>query len=110
MPAGALYVRGDRTRLTQVFSNVLHNANKYTPQGGHIGLTLRREGDDAVVSIKDTGAGIAAAMLDRVFDMFMQVDRSHRRTRGGLGIGLTLARRLVQLHNGSIEARSASEG
>jgi CheY-like chemotaxis protein/nitrogen-specific signal transduction histidine kinase len=110
LPAATLCVQGDRTRLIQVFSNVLHNAHKYTPRGGRISLNLRREADEAVVSIKDTGAGISPAMLDRVFDLFMQVDRSHRRTHGGLGIGLTLARRLLQLHNGSIEARSAGEG
>ena len=110
LPAERLCVQGDRTRLIQVFSNVLQNAHKYTPRGGHISVSLRREADEAVVSIEDTGAGISPAMLDRVFDLFMQVDRSHRRTQGGLGIGLTLARRLVQLHNGSIEARSAGEG
>jgi PAS domain S-box-containing protein len=110
LPQETLCVGADRTRLTQVLTNILHNANKYTPPGGRITVQLRREGHDALVGIRDTGIGIPAGMLDRVFELFSQVDRSHERTHGGLGIGLTLAKRLVDLHGGSITVHSAGEG
>jgi PAS domain S-box-containing protein len=110
LPAEKLCVKADRTRLTQVFTNVLHNANKYTPPAGRVMVQLRREAQEAVVSIRDTGIGIPPGMLDQIFDLFAQVDRSHERTRGGLGIGLTLAKRLVDLHGGSITAHSAGKG
>ncbi|HEU4654365.1 MAG TPA: PAS domain S-box protein [Steroidobacteraceae bacterium] len=109
-PVGSAYVLGDRIRLTQVFANLLQNANKYTPKGGRVTVALRQEQKDAVVIISDTGIGIPAAMLDRVFDLFAQVEHSHERTRGGLGIGLNIAKRLVELHDGHIEARSEGEG
>ncbi len=102
-----LYTHGDRTRLMQVFANVMTNANKYTPDGGRIDIEARREGRYVVVSVRDTGIGISEPMLERVFELFAQVDPSSRLTRGGLGIGLTLAKRLVELHGGHIEARSA---
>ena len=101
-----IYVGGDPVRLTQVFSNLLNNAAKYTNHGGVITVTTRREGSEAVVSVKDNGIGIAPNVLSRVFDMFMQVDRSTRRSQGGLGIGLTLVRSLVSMHGGSVEAKS----
>lgn len=110
LPDEPLCVQGDGTRLTQVLSNILHNANKYTPLGGRITVQLRREEQDAVVSIRDTGIGIPPGMLDRVFELFSQVDRSHERSRGGLGLGLALAKRLVDLHGGSVTAHSAGEG
>ena len=106
----SLVVLGDRTRLTQVFSNVLHNANKYTPEGGRIEIGLRREEATAVVSIRDNGIGIPRAMLEEIFELFSQVGRTYDRPDGGLGIGLTLSRRLVRLHGGSIEACSEGEG
>jgi len=93
-----------------VFANLLNNAAKYTNHGGHITVQTRRVDGDACVSIKDDGIGIAPALLPQVFDMFMQVDRSTRRSQGGLGIGLTLVKQLVQMHGGSIEAHSAGEG
>lgn len=110
LPDRSLYVHADRTRLIQVFSNLLQNANKYTPSGGRITVELRQEQTDVVVSVRDTGMGIPTAMLDRVFELFSQVDRSYVRTRGGLGIGLNVAKRLVEAHDGHIEARSEGEG
>jgi signal transduction histidine kinase/ActR/RegA family two-component response regulator len=110
LPAEPITIGGDAVRLTQVFGNLLTNAAKYTNAGGHIWLTVRTEGDRAVVSVRDNGIGIPAAQLSSVFDMFMQVDRSNRRTQGGLGIGLTLVRSLVSMHGGRVEARSEGPG
>jgi PAS domain S-box-containing protein len=106
----ALWVRGDRVRLPQVFANILSNAVKYTPPGGRIRVRMYRENGDAIVSIIDTGVGIPASMLQRIFDLFVQVDRSYESTGGGLGIGLSLSRRLISMQGGSIEARSAGAG
>jgi PAS domain S-box-containing protein len=101
-----LYVNGDRIRLLQVFSNLLQNANRYTQRGGSVRLQLQREDSAVVVRVVDDGIGIPPNMLDKVFDLFTQVDPSNSRARTGLGIGLTLARSLVELHGGSVEARS----
>jgi signal transduction histidine kinase/CheY-like chemotaxis protein len=103
-------IEGDRTRLAQVFSNLLNNAAKYTEPGGHITISARREGHQAVVRVRDDGIGLAQDSLDTIFDMFMQVDRSLERSQAGLGVGLTLARRLVELHGGEIEVRSEGPG
>jgi signal transduction histidine kinase/CheY-like chemotaxis protein len=100
----------DPMRLAQVIANLLNNAAKYTPQGGQIWLSARREGDEAVIAVRDNGVGIDAATLPRVFDMFTQSDQTRSRAQGGLGIGLTLAKRLVLLHGGRIEANSAGPG
>jgi PAS domain S-box-containing protein len=108
--AERIYVDGDRVRLTQVFSNILHNAMKYTPSGGRVDIALRKENDEAVVSIRDNGVGIPPEMLDHIFELFAQLHRSYERTDGGLGIGLTLAKKLTELHDGRIEARSAGPG
>ncbi len=89
---------------------MLNNAAKYTEQGGHIWLTAERRGDEVVVKVRDTGLGIPAEMLPKIFEMFTQVDRSLERSQGGLGIGLTLVKRLVELHGGSVEAHSAGPG
>jgi CheY-like chemotaxis protein/two-component sensor histidine kinase len=105
-----LCVGGDPVRLTQVFANLLNNAAKYTNHGGMITITTRRHGGEAIVSVKDNGIGIAPNLLSQVFDMFMQVDRSTRRSQGGLGIGLTLVRSLVSMHGGTVEARSDGPG
>jgi CheY-like chemotaxis protein/anti-sigma regulatory factor (Ser/Thr protein kinase) len=101
---------GDAVRLAQVFANLLNNAAKYTDPGGQIWLEARRGDREVVVSVRDTGVGIPADMLPRVFDMFTQVDRSAGRTHGGLGIGLTLVERLLAMHDGRIEARSEGPG
>jgi two-component system, sensor histidine kinase len=106
----AIVVEGDRTRLAQVFSNLLNNAAKYTEPQGRIRLAMRQEGDQAVVSVSDTGIGLSPEAIASIFDMFVQVDRSLERPQAGLGVGLTLARRLVELHGGSLEARSAGAG
>jgi two-component system, sensor histidine kinase len=110
MPAEAITVLGDPVRLTQVFANILTNAAKYTDAGGEIALTVRTDGGHASIAVRDNGIGIPADHLASVFDMFTQVDRSSRRTQGGLGIGLTLVRSLVDLHGGRVEARSAGLG
>lgn len=99
-------VEGDGVRLTQVFSNLLNNAAKYTPEGGRIDVFVERDDGHAVVRIKDSGAGIPADMLDAIFDMFVQVSDTARAAQGGLGIGLTLVKSLVELHGGQIEATS----
>lgn len=106
----AMCVGGDPVRLTQVFANLLNNAAKYTNHGGRITVTTRQENNEAVVTVRDNGIGIAPALLSQVFDMFMQVDRSTRRSQGGLGIGLTLVRSLVGMHGGSVEAKSDGPG
>src|SRR6185295_10397322 len=98
-------VEADPTRLAQVISNLLNNAAKYMQHGGRIVLTVRREQGTVTISVKDTGIGIPAEMIARIFDMFIQVDGSLERAHGGLGIGLTLVKRLVEMHGGSVEAR-----
>jgi PAS domain S-box-containing protein len=100
----------DGTRIEQVIGNLLTNALKYTPPGGHIALDVRREGDDAVVTVRDNGEGMPEALLSRVFDLFVQGERTLDRRAGGLGIGLTLVRRLVELHGGRVEAQSSAQG
>jgi PAS domain S-box-containing protein len=110
VPPEPITVSADPLRLMQVVANLLTNAAKYTDRGGQIWLTARREGDEAVVSVRDTGLGIPHEMLSHVFDMFSQVDRTLNRSQGGLGIGLTLAKSFVQMHGGSIEARSEGPG
>jgi len=110
LPSEPLIMSGDPVRLSQVLSNLLNNAAKYTPDAGKIWLTVRREGTDVVLSVRDSGVGIPAAVLPRVFDLFMQANQGVGRTHGGLGIGLTLVRTFVALHGGSVEARSGGPG
>src|SRR5258708_10373949 len=110
MPPEPIAVEGDRTRLAQVFSNLLNNAAKYTEPGGRIALTLAKDAQEAVVSVSDNGIGLDPASLQSIFDMFVQVDRTLERTHAGLGVGLTLARRLVALHDGTLTATSDGRG
>jgi signal transduction histidine kinase/CheY-like chemotaxis protein len=110
LPREPLWVVGDRTRLSQVLANVLNNAAKYTADGGEIALSVGREAEEAVFRVRDTGVGIPPEMLSRVFDLFTQVDRSLDRSEGGLGIGLTLVHRLMEMHGGRVEARSEGPG
>lgn len=110
LPPEPIYVNGDLVRLTQVFLNLLNNAAKFTEPGGHVALTAERRETEVVVRVKDTGVGIPAEKLPSLFDMFFQVDRTIERSQGGLGIGLSLVRRLVELHGGRVEARSEGVG
>ncbi len=105
-----IYVVGDVVRLSQVIANLLNNAAKYTDRGGRIRLSVEQHGSDAVVSVVDSGDGIAADMLTRVFDMFAQIDGSLEKSQGGLGLGLHIVKRLVELHDGSIIAESGGHG
>jgi two-component system, sensor histidine kinase len=109
-PPERITVCGDAVRLTQVFSNILTNATKYTDVGGHIWVAVRRHGNQALVTVRDNGIGIAPDQLTAVFEMFTQVDRSNRRAQGGLGIGLTLVKSLVAMHEGRVEAPSDGPG
>jgi signal transduction histidine kinase len=106
LPDAPVWVAGDRTRLVQVLTNLVTNAAKYTADGGRIELTLVREGEQAVVRVADSGVGIPADMLPKVFDLFTQVDRNFDRAQGGLGIGLALVKKLVELHGGAVSAES----
>lgn len=108
LPPEPIHVKGDLTRLTQVFANLLTNAAKFTQEGGRIAISAARE-DTAVVRVSDTGVGISPGLLPQVFDLFAQGDRSLDRSQGGLGIGLTLAKRLVELQGGSVTAHSEGE-
>ena len=110
LPDEPIYLNADRARLAQLFGNLLNNSCKYTRPEGTVSLSARRDGDEVVVSVKDNGAGIPQDKLDSIFDMFMQVDRTSDRSQGGLGIGLTLVKRLAEMHGGSVEARSEGEG
>ena len=110
LPARPVHLDADLTRLSQVFLNLLNNAAKYSEPGGRIALTAECEGDTVVVRVSDTGIGIPADMLPRIFEIFTQVDRSLERSQGGLGIGLTLVKRLTELHGGDIVARSDGPG
>jgi two-component system CheB/CheR fusion protein len=110
LPDEPLWVEGDPIRLSQVFSNLLNNAAKYTDEGECIWLTVNQAGQEITVSIRDNGVGIAPDMLPRVFDLFAQAARSLDRSQGGLGIGLTLVRSLVEMHGGRIEASSPGAG
>jgi signal transduction histidine kinase/ActR/RegA family two-component response regulator len=110
LPDEPIYLTADRARLAQVFGNLLNNSSKYTRSNGRISVSAKRVDDEVMVTVKDNGAGIPQDKLDSIFDMFMQVDLTAERSQGGLGIGLTLVKRLAEMHGGSIEARSAGEG
>src|SRR4029450_4367654 len=110
LPDEAVWVEGDLIRLSQVIANLLTNAAKYTDQAGHISIQLEREGEEAVVRVRDTGGGIPPEVQPRIFDLFVQGDRSLARSQGGLGVGLTLVKRLVEMHGGSVTVTSAGAG
>ncbi|WP_198119996.1 hybrid sensor histidine kinase/response regulator [Massilia rhizosphaerae] len=110
LPDEALTLHADSVRLTQVLANLLNNAAKYTDAGGRIELAARRDGDDVEIAVRDNGIGIPPANLPDVFDMFTQAHRAAGRGEGGLGIGLAMVRSLVQMHGGTVEARSAGPG
>jgi signal transduction histidine kinase len=106
IPEGPFFVYGEGTRLTQALGNLLNNATKFTEPGGSIRLTVARDGGYVVIRVRDTGIGIPREMLSKVFDLFVQVDRGEGGAEGGLGLGLALVRRLVELHGGTVEALS----
>ena len=110
LPAREIVLDADVVRLTQVFANLLNNAAKYTPRNGSISIKAEQHGDSVTVRVSDNGIGIPREMLPRVFDMFMQVDKSLERAQGGLGIGLSLVKRLVEMHGGIVEAHSKGPG
>jgi signal transduction histidine kinase len=110
LPSKPLWLEADLTRLSQVVGNLLHNAAKYTPEGGRIAVSVRAEGDAAVIEVSDNGIGIPGEMQTKVFDLFTQVDHHQTRAQGGLGIGLALVKQLVALHGGTVEAKSAVGG
>ncbi len=106
LPQDKLYVSGDAVRLTQVFANLLNNACRYTPEDGRVQVSLAAEGDSVVVSVADTGIGVAADMQERIFELFEQANQTLQRGSAGLGVGLTLSRQIVQLHQGTLSMRS----
>jgi len=109
LPEEAIWINADAVRCIQIFCNLLANAAKYTPPGGHISVAARREQDVARVCVADNGVGIAPGALRGVFDPYHQEDRSLPLSDGGLGIGLSVVSRLVQLHGGTVHAESAGE-
>jgi PAS domain S-box-containing protein len=109
-PEPVVLPAADFVRLSQVVANLLNNAAKYTDPGGRVALAARRDGGEALISVRDNGVGISPELLPRIFDMFAQADGTRSRAKGGLGIGLALARRLVELHGGRIEAKSDGPG
>jgi signal transduction histidine kinase/ActR/RegA family two-component response regulator len=110
LPGETLWVEGDPVRLAQILSNLLNNAAKYTPDAGAIALSARRDGGVALISVRDNGIGIAPEALSRIFEMFSREGREGARGQGGLGIGLSLSRRLAEMHGGTIEAKSEGIG
>lgn len=112
LPAEPVWVQGDPTRLEQVIVNLLSNAVKYADEGGHVWLTVQQEDDEVevVLRVRDTGLGIAPELLPRIFDLFTQAHRTLDRSEGGLGIGLSLVQKLVELHSGTVSAHSAGLG
>ncbi len=110
LPSEPVWLHADTTRMEQVVVNLLNNAAKYTDEGGHIWLTIQQEGDYAVLRVRDSGVGIAPELLPRIFDLFTQASRSLDRSQGGLGIGLSLVKQLVEMHGGTVAAQSAGFG
>lgn len=110
LPTEPLHVHGDQVRLAQALGNLLNNASKYTPRGGAIILSVRALDDTVTLAVSDSGSGIPAEVLPTIFEPFVQADRSLQRAQGGLGIGLTLVKKIVELHGGTVDARSGGSG
>jgi signal transduction histidine kinase/ActR/RegA family two-component response regulator len=110
LPSTACHVKGDHKRLVQVLSNLLGNSTKYTPEGGTIKLKVEAEGEEFVLTVLDDGIGMEAALVERVFDLFTQAERTPDRSQGGLGLGLALVKSLVELHGGTVQASSPGPG
>lgn len=110
LPDELLTIEADKTRIAQAVCNLLHNAAKYSEKGKRIEISAGREGNQAVTRVKDYGIGIARSLLPQVFDMFVQADRSLERSQGGLGVGLAIVKRVIEMHGGSVEAHSAGPG
>jgi PAS domain S-box-containing protein len=110
LPEGPLWARGDLVRLAQIIANLLTNAAKYTHRPSRIELEVRREGAEACITVRDRGEGIAQELLPRIFDLFVQGNHALARSQGGLGIGLTLVKRLVEMHEGTVQVRSEGKG
>ncbi|MDQ3040731.1 MAG: HAMP domain-containing histidine kinase, partial [Pseudomonadota bacterium] len=109
-PPQPVWLHADPQRLVQVFGNLLNNAAKFSEPGGRIAVVVEQSEDEEIVRVRDTGIGIPADKLEAIFDMFTQADQSLERSHGGLGIGLTLVRQLVQMHGGSVQVSSAGAG
>ena len=107
--ASPITIVGDRVRLRQLFLNLVDNAIKYTPERGHVWMSIRREDGTAVFEVQDTGIGIPAAEQEKVFNRFYRVDKARSRERGGSGLGLSIAKWIAEFHRGSISVQSASE-
>jgi CheY-like chemotaxis protein/two-component sensor histidine kinase len=110
LPSEPVLLEADPVRLAQVFSNLLNNAAKYSGPGGRISLIATQSGDELTIRVSDTGIGIEPAKLSQIFGMFVQLDASEQQVQSGLGVGLTLVQRLIEMHGGSIEARSEGQG
>jgi CheY-like chemotaxis protein len=110
LPSGTIWLDADPVRLNQILTNLLNNAAKYTPKGGHIELSVTQEADQAVISVRDDGMGMESGLLPHVFDLFTQADRSLDRSQGGLGIGLTVVHSLTKMHDGTVQAHSEGLG
>jgi signal transduction histidine kinase/CheY-like chemotaxis protein len=110
LPDERIEMMADGVRLTQIVGNLLHNAARYTDPGGRIEIAVARDGDDVVIRVRDNGRGVSASMLPRIFDLFVQADRTNETSQGGLGLGLTLVRKLVELHHGQVTATSDGVG
>jgi signal transduction histidine kinase len=110
IPTTPVKMTGDRVRLTQVFANLLNNAAKFTEPGGRVSVTVATNADRVSVTVRDTGIGIPAEVVPQLFGLFTQVDRALNRAQGGLGIGLAIVRRLVEMHGGQVTAHSDGPG